>query len=47
MVEAQGEGRVEATRTHRICLTLQPKLVDPDGTRHDVLVSGDEADGER
>ncbi|MFB9467291.1 trypco2 family protein [Streptomyces cinereospinus] len=47
VVEAQGEGRVEATRTHRICLTLQPKLVDPDGTRHDVLVSGDEADGER
>ncbi|MFD7434863.1 trypco2 family protein [Streptomyces sp. NPDC059861] len=47
VVEAGGEARVESSRTHRICLTLQPKLVAPDGTHHDVLITGDEAEGER
>ncbi|MBV7698253.1 trypco2 family protein [Streptomyces sp. TRM70350] len=47
VVEAGGEAQVESSRTHRICLTLHPKLVAPDGTHHDVLITGDEAEGER
>lgn len=47
VVEAGAEGQLEASQTHRISLTLHPKLVAPDGTHHIVLISGDEADGER
>ncbi|MGV9250127.1 trypco2 family protein [Streptomyces sp. NPDC003697] len=47
VVEANADGQVEASRTHRITLTLQPKLVAPDGAHRTVLVTGDEADGER
>lgn len=47
VVEAGGDAAVEASRTHRISVTLQPKLVAPDGTHRSVLISGDEAEGER
>ncbi|MFG3656627.1 trypco2 family protein [Streptomyces sp. NPDC047706] len=47
VVEAGGETQAESSRTHRICLTLQPKLVAPDGTHHGVLVTGAEVEGER
>ncbi|MFJ8198235.1 trypco2 family protein [Streptomyces sp. NPDC096152] len=47
VVEAGGDGQFETSRTHRISLTLQPRLVAPDGARRGVLISGDETDGER
>ncbi|GHB15915.1 hypothetical protein GCM10010377_01700 [Streptomyces viridiviolaceus] len=47
VVEASADTSVTASRTHRITLTLQPTLVAPDGTHRRVLVSGDEAGGER
>lgn len=47
VVEAGVDGQSETSRTHRISLTLHPKLVAPDGMHHSVLISGDEADGER
>lgn len=47
VVEAGADGQLETSRTHRIGLTLHPKLVAPDGTHRSVLISGGEADGER
>ncbi|MFA3872807.1 trypco2 family protein [Streptomyces sp. MMCC 100] len=47
VVEAGTDASVTSSRTHRVTLTLQPTLVAPDGTRRHVLVSDDEADGER
>ncbi|MEW2625417.1 trypco2 family protein [Streptomyces sp. NPDC048106] len=47
VVEAGAEGQSESSRTHRISLTLHPKLVAPDGTHVKVLISGDEEEGER
>ncbi|MFR9787756.1 trypco2 family protein [Streptomyces sp. MB22_4] len=47
VVEAGAEGGVESSRTHRIRLTLHPKLVAPDGTHVKVLISGEEEEGER
>jgi hypothetical protein len=47
VVEAGGDAQAESSRTHRISLTLQPKLVAPDGTRRTVLISGYETDAER
>ncbi|MER6331192.1 trypco2 family protein [Streptomyces sp. NPDC001034] len=47
VVEAGAEGRLESSRTHRVRLTLHPKLVAPDGTHVKVLVSGEEEEGER
>ncbi|MBT2452503.1 hypothetical protein J7F03_36720 [Streptomyces sp. ISL-43] len=47
VVEANAEGKFATSQTHRISLTLQPKLVAPDGTQHPVLISGDEVDNER
>lgn len=47
VVEASGDAQAEASRTHRINLSLQPKLVAPDGTHHQVLITGEEAAGER
>ncbi|CAL9368117.1 trypco2 family protein [Streptomyces sp. enrichment culture] len=47
VVETTADASVSSSRTHRVTLTLQPTLVSPDGTRHQVLISGDEVDGER
>ncbi|MFH8973556.1 trypco2 family protein [Streptomyces sp. NPDC017890] len=47
VVEANSDVSVASNRTHRVTLTLQPTLVTPDGTHRHVLISGDEADGER
>ncbi|MFI7408660.1 trypco2 family protein [Streptomyces sp. NPDC049627] len=47
VVEAGGDAQLESSRTHRISLTLQPRLVAPDGTRRTVLIAGDEAGTER
>lgn len=47
VVEAGADAQVEATGTHRISVTLQPKLVAPDGTHLSVLIGDEEADGER
>lgn len=47
VVEAGADGSTGTLRTHRVSLTLQPKLVAPDGVHHTVLISGDEADDER
>ncbi|WP_045562567.1 trypco2 family protein [Streptomyces sp. FxanaA7] len=47
VVEANAGGKFATSETHRISLTLQPKLVAPDGTQRAVLIAGDEADGER
>ncbi|MFG2232284.1 trypco2 family protein [Streptomyces sp. NPDC048723] len=47
VVEANASGKSATSQTHRISLTLQPKLVAPDGTQRSVLIAGDEADGER
>ncbi|MFJ8535715.1 trypco2 family protein [Streptomyces sp. NPDC093591] len=47
VVEAGGDAQSESSLTHRISLTLEPRLVAPDGTRRTVLIAGDEADAER
>ncbi|MFD7608371.1 trypco2 family protein [Streptomyces mirabilis] len=47
VVEANADGKLATSQTHRISLTLQPTLVAPDGTHRSVLITGDEADGER
>ncbi len=47
VVEANADGKFATSRTHRISITLQPRLVAPDGTRRTVWIAGDEADGER
>ncbi|MFI1536338.1 trypco2 family protein [Streptomyces anandii] len=47
VVEAGADGQTERSATHRISLTLQPRLLAPDGTRRDVLIAGEEVDGER
>ncbi|MFD7232160.1 trypco2 family protein [Streptomyces sp. NPDC059881] len=47
VVEAGADGKSATSQTQRINLTLQPKLVAPDGTERTVLIAGDEADGER
>ncbi|NUP14838.1 MAG: hypothetical protein HOZ81_01780 [Streptomyces sp.] len=47
VVEAGGDAQAESSHTHRISLTLEPRLVTPDGTRRTVLITGDETDTER
>ena len=47
VVEAGADAAVESSHTHRISLTLQPKLVAPDGAQRTVLISGDEVLDER
>ncbi|UXY31139.1 trypco2 family protein [Streptomyces sp. HUAS TT20] len=47
VVEANADGKVATSQTHRINVTLQPRLVTPDGTQRTVLISGDDVDGER
>ncbi|MET7700677.1 trypco2 family protein [Streptomyces sp. NPDC005485] len=47
VVEANGTGRLAQSQTQRITLTLQPKLVAPDGTARTAWIAGDEVDRER
>ena len=47
VVEANAGGKIAQTQTQRIKLTLQPKLVAPDGTARTAWIAGDEADRER
>ncbi|TQJ91303.1 trypco2 family protein [Streptomyces sp. SLBN-31] len=47
VIEANADAKSAASQTHRINLTLQPRLVAPDGTHRSVLITGDEAEGER
>ncbi|MHC3471554.1 trypco2 family protein [Streptomyces sp. 7R007] len=47
VVELGADAQVEAARTHRISVTMQPKLVTPEGTHLSVLIGDHEADGER
>ncbi|UWE09354.1 trypco2 family protein [Actinacidiphila bryophytorum] len=47
VVEAHADASVASSHTHRVSLTLQPTLVDPDGAHHRVLIAGDEVNGER
>ncbi|NUP44605.1 MAG: hypothetical protein HOY76_48155 [Streptomyces sp.] len=47
VVEAGADAQVESARTHRISITMQPKLVTPEGTHLSVLISDGEAEGER
>jgi hypothetical protein len=47
VVEANGGGRLAQSQTQRITLTLQPKLVAPDGTAETAWIAGNEASRER
>lgn len=47
VVEAGGSGRNTESQTQRIKLTLQPKILTPDGTPQSALIAGGEVDGER
>ncbi|MEU6257146.1 trypco2 family protein [Streptomyces sp. NPDC047043] len=47
VVEANADAKLATSQTHQINVTLHPKLVAPDGTQRSVLITGDEADGER
>ncbi|GCD99268.1 trypco2 family protein [Embleya hyalina] len=47
VVEANADGKYATSKTHRINITLQPRLIVPDGSQRSVLIGGDEADGER
>ncbi|MEO3765030.1 trypco2 family protein [Streptomyces sp. B8F3] len=47
VVEANADGRTETARTHRIAFTLDPTLVDPEGTAHAVMIADAAEEAER
>ncbi|MDH6214841.1 trypco2 family protein [Streptomyces pseudovenezuelae] len=47
VVEAGVDGQQETSQTHRVHLTLHPKLIAPDGSQQTVRIVGDEEEGER